>query len=390
MLKKILIAIGSLLFLLLTLFFFILPWQLDRQLNRYSSPRGYRPSARAAALYKKLFIADMHSDSLLWDRDLTVRHAYGHVDVPRLIEGNVSLQTFSIVSKVPFGLNMEKNPTDAGDLITLLAVAELWPPRTWTSLKERALYQAGRLRRFSERSGGKLAIITSLRDLDRYRALREKNPGMTAGLLSIEGAQVLEGDLKNIETLYRAGFRMMSHAHFYDNDMGGSAHGARKGGLSEKGKQMIALMERKGMILDLAHASPASIDDILAVATRPVVVSHTGVRGACDSIRNISDRHLSAIARTGGVIGIAYFPVAVCGSDIRHIVASIRHAVNVAGVEHVGLGSDFDGCVTTPFDTAGLIRLVDALLSAGFTGEQIGLIMGGNTLRVLRQVLPKN
>lgn len=388
--KKILIGIVSFVLLLLMIFFLIIPWQVDRQLNRFSGSAGYRPSARAAALYKKLFIADLHSDFLIWDRDLNARYNYGHVDVPRLIDGNISLQTFSIVSRIPFGMNIKKNQADAGDLITLLSVAQLWPPRTWSSLKQRALYQADRLMRFSRRSDGKLTVIKSTRDLNRYLALREKNPSMTAGLLAVEGAQVLEGNLENIETLYRAGFRMMSHVHFYDNDMGGSAHGSRKGGLTEKGKQMIAIMERNGMIVDLAHASPTSLDDILAIATRPVVVSHTGVKGACDNIRNISDRHITAIARTGGVIGIAYFPFAICGSDIAHIVKSIRYAVSVAGIEHVGLGSDFDGSVSTPFDTAGLIRLVDALLESGFTEEQVGLIMGGNTLRVLRQVLPKN
>ena len=142
------------------------------------------------------------------------------------------------------------------------------------------------------------------------------------------------------------------------------------------------------MILDLAHASPRTIADALAMATRPVVVSHTGVKGTCDNRRNLSDDELRGIARTGGVIGIGYWETAVCGTDAEAIARAIRYAAGVAGIDHVGLGSDFDGAITAPFDTTGLPLITDALLAQGFDQEEIAKIMGGNTIRLLLENLP--
>jgi membrane dipeptidase len=126
---------------------------------------------------------------------------------------------------------------------------------------------------------------------------------------------------------------------------------------------------------------------VLAMATRPVIVSHTGVKATCDNLRNLSDQQLRGIARTGGVIGIAYFDVAVCGEDAAAIARAIRHTADTVGVDAVALGSDFDGAVLAPFDTTGLGLLIDALLQAGFTEDQIAKIMGGNALRVLLSAL---
>jgi microsomal dipeptidase-like Zn-dependent dipeptidase len=273
-------------------------------------------------------------------------------------------------------------------MITVLAMAQRWPPRTWGSLKERALYQAEKLHEFAARSQGKLVLIKTATDLQSYLARRKTDRDLTAGFLGIEGAQVLEGDLANIDVLFDAGFRMMAPTHFFDNDIAGSAHGVDKGGLTEKGREMIRRMEAKRMLVDVAHASPQTIDDVLAIATKPVLVSHTGVKGTCDGPRNLSDDHVKRIAATGGVIGIAYFDAAVCTTDVRAIVKAIRYTADLAGVEHVGLGSDFDGAVSTPFDTADLVQLTEALMAAGFSETEIGLIMGGNVIRVLRENLP--
>jgi microsomal dipeptidase-like Zn-dependent dipeptidase len=334
-----------------------------------------------------LEIVDLHCDALLWNRDLLERNSVGHVDVPRLIAGNVALEAFTIVSKVPFGLNMERNEGDS-DMITALAIAQRWPPRAWGSLKERALYQAKKLHEFAARSHGKLVLIKTAADLQSYLTRRQSDRDCTAGFLGIEGAQVLEGDLANIDVLFDAGFRMMAPTHFFDNDLAGSAHGIEKGGLTEKGKEMLRRMEAKRMLVDVAHASPQTIDDVLALATKPVLVSHTGVKGTCEGARNLSDEHVKRIAQTGGVIGIAYFDAAVCATNVQAIVKAIRYTANLAGVEHVGLGSDFDGAVKTPFDTAGLIQLTEALMAEGFSETEIGLIMGGNVLRVLQENLP--
>ncbi len=385
--KKALIVIALLILLALIAVFAFVPAQVERGMNRVLNAPPYAASDQAKALHQQLFVADLHADSLLWNRNLLERSARGQVDVPRLIEGNVALQAFTIVSKTPRGQNIEANDAST-DNITLLSVIGLWPVRTWTSLKERALYQAQKLHEYAANSNGKLTLIKTKSDLETYVARRQKEQGITAGFLGIEGAQVLEGKADNVDAMFDAGFRMMAPTHFFDNEIGGSAHGVNKGGLTAVGKDVIKRMEAKKMLVDIAHASSATIDDVLAMATRPVLVSHTGVKGTCNNTRNLSDDQLRRIAKTGGVIGIGYWDTAVCGTDAKAIAKAIRYAVNIAGADHIGLGSDFDGAVTVPFHTTGLVQITDALLAEGFSAEDIKKIMGGNVLRVLRAHLP--
>lgn len=385
--KKILIAFCVIVLLALGLFFFVVPAYVERDMNRTLNPPPYGASQRAVELHKRLLVADLHADSLLWNRDLLDRATRGHVDVPRLIEGNVALQAFTIVTKTPRNMNIDSNTGDT-DNITLLAIAERWPVAAWSSLKERALYQARKLEETARRSGGKFTLIKTREDLSNYLDRRMKEPEITAGFLGIEGAQALDGDVNNIDALFDAGIRMMAPTHFFDNDIGGSAHGVEKGGLTDKGREMIKRMEAKRMIVDVAHASARTIDDVLAIATRPVVVSHTGVKGTCDNNRNLSDEQLKAIAKTGGVVGIGYWDTAVCGNDANAIARAIRYAVNIVGVEHVALGSDYDGAIPAPFDTTGLVQITDALMAEGFNESEIAMIMGRNTLRLLADNLP--
>jgi membrane dipeptidase len=387
--KKILIALAVILLLLLGAFFFVVPGQLEKRLNVALNAPPYMASERAIELHKKLLVADLHADSLLWDRNLLDRGGRGHVDIPRLIEGNVALQAFTVVTKTPYvwKMNIERND-DKTDNIKILAIAERWPSSTWSSLTQRALYQARKLQEAAAGSGGKFTVIKTSAELSSYVDRRISDRQITAGILGIEGAHALDGDLANIDVLFDAGFRMMAPTHFFDNDIGGSAHGVEKGGLTEKGKEMIRRMEARRMIVDVAHASAQTIDDVLAIATRPLVVSHTGVRGTCDNQRNLSDDQLKRIAQTGGVIGIGYWETAVCGKDATAIAKAIRYTADLIGVDHIGLGSDFDGAVTEPFDTTGLVQITDALIAEGFTDEEIGKIMGRNTLRLLIQNLP--
>ena len=304
-------------------------------------------------------------------------------------EGHVALQAFTVFTKVPRGRNLNSTPGNNLDLITSLSILQLWPVSTWTSLKQRALYQARHLHDTAVRSNGKLVLVKSSRDLEQYVEQRKNNSAVVGGFLGIEGAHCLEGKLENVDVLFDAGFRMMSPTHHFDNELGGSASGERKVGLSEFGRQVLQRMEELNMIVDLAHASPAVIDDILKVATRPIVVSHTGVRGTCDNSRNLSDEHVRRIARTGGVIGIGYWPTAVCGTDAQSIAKAIRYTADLAGIDHVALGSDFDGSIGTPFDTTGVVLITDALLAEEFSEAEVRQIMGENVLRVLREALPK-
>jgi microsomal dipeptidase-like Zn-dependent dipeptidase len=207
-------------------------------------------------------------------------------------------------------------------------------------------------------------------------------------VLVTEGLHPLEGKLENVDRLYEAGFRITGLTHFFDNEVGGSAHGMVQGGLTPFGRQVVARLEEKKMLVDLAHASPHLIDDVLAIAKRPVLVSHTGVKGTCPGPRNLSDAHIKAIAATGGVIGIAYFQGAVCGLTAADIIKAMQHAIAVAGVKHVALGSDFDGAIRVAFDTTGLQLLTQRLMEAGLSESDIADVMGGNVRRLLLENLP--
>jgi len=358
-----------------------------RRMNQVYRKTPYTPTKQGAALHSELRIADLHADPLLWNRDLNERSRDGHVDVPRLIEGNVALQVFSVVTKSPKNLNTNRND-DTTDDIQLLAVAQRWPLGAWVSLKARALYQASKLAETAEGSDGKLVFIRTRPELERFLAEREEDKNKVGALLSIEGLHALEGDLDAVDELYAAGFRMLGLAHFFDNEVSGSAHGVKKDGLTELGRAVVKRMEELGITIDLAHSSAKTIDDVLAIATRPVVVSHTGVKHTCNNNRNLTDSQLRAIARNGGVVGIGYWDTATCGKDAKAIARVIRHAVAVAGIEHVGLGSDFDGTIDAPFDTAGLVELTDALIAEGFGEEEIRKIAGENALKVLSANLP--
>jgi microsomal dipeptidase-like Zn-dependent dipeptidase len=345
------------------------------------------PSVEAVRIHGSLRVADLHGDALLWDQDLTRRRETGHVDLVRLAEGHVAVQVFSTVTKVPRGINLVRNSGDS-DLITALAVLQLWPPRSWTSPLVRALHQARKLQRLAEASDGRLVVVRDRRELDAFLRRTEAGDGSTAGVLSTEGAHVLEGDIENLERLYRAGFRMLGLAHFFDNEVGGSAHGLRRGGLTELGRAVVDRMEELGVAVDLAHASPELFDDVLALATKPVVVSHTGVKALCDNPRTLDDARMTAVAASGGVIGIGLWPDVLCGHSPAAWARAVRYAVDLVGVDHVALGSDWDGAVPVIVDAAGTVHLVDALLSEGFGAQDISKIMGGNTLRVFREMLP--
>jgi microsomal dipeptidase-like Zn-dependent dipeptidase len=363
----------------------IVPGMVEDNHNKVLRPGPYHASAQAEALHRQLLVADLHADSLLWDRNLLKRSTRGHVDIPRLAEANVALQAFTIVTTAPKKLNIDRNSDDT-DQIRSLIMGETWPPRTWNSPKQRALYQAQKLEKFAAESGGKLVVIKSRSDLEKY--LANRRPGQVAGFLGTEGAQPLESDLRNLDDLYTAGIRMMAPTHFTDTAVGGAAAGMKKGGLTDFGRRWVKEMESRKMIIDLAHASHATLADVTAMATRPLLISHTGVRGTCDNNRNLADDELRAVARTGGVIGIGLWETATCGSDARATARAMAYAAKIVGPEHVALGSDNDGATTEPFDVTGLVLVTEALLAEGFSEQDIRLIMGGNVARVLLQTLP--
>lgn len=387
MTRKLFIAGAVVFATLVTAVFALLPGHMEKSFNQVLPHEPYVISDRARKLHASLVVADLHADTLLWQRDLLQRGGRGHVDVPRLIEGGVVLQVFSTVTKVPAGLNYEENTAES-DQITRLAVVQRWPLRSWHSLLERARYQAQKLAKAARDSGGKLVLVQSRADLESVLEQHKEGRGVVGGLLATEGSHALEGSLDNIAKLYDEGFRMMSLHHFFDNELGGSLHGTSRAGLSDFGRAAIREMNRQGIVIDVAHSSPRVVTEALEISSTPLVVSHTGVHGACDSPRNIPDELLHRVAAGGGLIGIGYWDAAVCDVTPAGIASSIAYAVDLLGAEHVALGSDFDGATTVPFDTSELAALTAALLDAGLEEDTIRAVMGGNEIRFFRQHLP--
>ena len=384
--RKWLLGVGVLLLVAAIGFFGFLPGYDEASMNQIDGKPLPKVSAEAVALHKTLTIVDLHSDTLMWKRDVLDKADRGHMDLPRLQAGNVALQVFSSVSKTPKGQNYDANGADS-DNITLLAFAQMQPMRTWTSLVERSLWHATKLDR-AVKSQSDLSKVALSSDVDGLLARRNvKGAKVVGALLSIEGLQNLEGKTENLDKLYAAGFRMAGLTHFFDNELAGSMHGIKKGGLTPFGRDIIRRMEAKGIIVDIAHCSHQCVSEILKTATRPVVSSHGGVQATCKVNRNLTDEEIKGVAATGGIIGIGYWDAAVCDTSPKAIAAAMKHVRDLVGIQYLALGSDFDGATTVRFDTSQLVQVTQALMDAGFTADEIRAAMGGNAIRVLRDGL---
>ena len=364
-------------------FFGFAPGYVEGSMNQIDGKPLIAVSAEAKALHKTLNIVDLHSDTLMWNRDLNDSVSRGHMDLPRLQDGNVALQLFSSVTKTPKNQNYDGNGADT-DNITLLTIAQLQPVKTWSSLAERSLYHAQKRDDAVVASAGAIKAVDTAGQLDALLSARQKDKRPVGAMLTIEGLQNLEGKAANLDRLYDAGFRMAGLTHFFDNELAGSMHGLKKGGLTPFGRDIVRRMEAKGMIIDIAHLSHGGVAEVLAMATRPVVSSHGGVQATCKVNRNLTDDEVRGVAKTGGVIGIGYWDGALCDTSPRAAAKAMKHVRDLVGIEHVALGSDYDGATTVRFDTSQLVQVTQALMDEGFTAQEIRAVMGENALRVIR------
>lgn len=359
------------------------------RLNPVTARAEWPVSDTARALHRRLVIGDLHADPLLWARDLSVERPEGHVDLPRLDRGNVAVQVFSAVTKSPRGQNYGENATEAPDNITPLVISQLRPVQSWFSLKERALDQSRRLTRLAEAHPDRLRLIRTADDLETLLAERASGSRVTGALLALEGAHPLEGSLANLPVMEAAGYRVVGLTHFFDNELGGSLHGTSQAGLTGFGREVVQELVARRLVIDLAHASPQVVRDVLAVPGAKPMLSHTGVHGLCNTPRNLDDALLRQIADRGGIIGIGFWADVTCNDSPAGIAATIVAAIDLLGEDHVALGSDWDGAVGVPFDAAGLPALTQSLLDAGLSEPQIEKVMGGNMMRYLRETLPR-
>jgi membrane dipeptidase len=303
-------------------------------------------------------------DSMWSDRSSTGlggRSTIGHVDIPRLKEGGVDCQVFAISSL------RERNPPYA--LRTALHMLDLF---------------------YAECLKNEASITPATSHQDILNALRQ---GKTAAMLSIEGADVLEGEVGVLRMFYRLGVRMVGLVHSLRNQLADGVTDARTGGgLSEFGVQVVEELNRLGVLIDVSHLNDAGFWDLIDVSAEPIVASHSNSRAICGHPRNLTDDQIRALADRGGVMGINFSPPFVhpTRADVARVVDHIDHIVDVVGVDYVGLGSDFDGIRGTPIgleDVSKMPNITAELVHRGYAEQAIRKILGENHLRVLKDVV---
>ncbi|WP_394830886.1 dipeptidase [Pendulispora rubella] len=327
-------------------------------------------SDEAKAVHSAYPAVDLHADTLMWTRwlgyDLHARHTPplplaafgGHVDIPRMREGGMSAQFFGLVS-----LPLREKGAGLGR-----AVDE----------------QIDALHEAIDRRPGALRLV---KHADEIRACDRE--GRISALLGIEGAHALEGDLDRIDHFARRGVRYLGLLHFSANEAGFPAYGRGRRdtrGLTAWGRELVGRCEAASVLVDLAHINRQGFLDVCEMATRPPIVSHTGVLGAFEHWRNIGDDQLRAVADKGGCVGVIFCPRYVGGDGLGPVVKHLLHILDVVGEDVPALGSDWDGFIvpTSPLkDPTGLPRLTEALLAAKVPERVIGKILRQNVLRVL-------
>ena len=291
--------------------------------------------------------------------DLGVRRGEGHADLPRLAAGGID--AVFLAAWVDPALADGRARTRAETLIEAVQVAARAHP-------DRAVFATSSAEVRAAAASGRVALLAG-----------------------IENGQALEGDPANVARFAALGVRYLTLTWMNSNELGDAAGGEpASGGLTDLGREVIAEMETCGMLVDLAHAAPATFWDAVELARRPVIVSHAGTEARGPHPRNLSDEQIRAVAATGGIVGIAFYPAYLdpthgrCGRDA--IVEHLLRVLEVAGPETAALGSDLDGfpCLPDGFRGAQDFGLVAADLEArGVRGDELAKVLGGNWLRML-------
>lgn len=308
-----------------------------------------------------------------------------HTDTPMIFPGH-----FNIGEKQGGKVNLpflEEGRIDAAFMVAYIPQGE----RDEASLAKATAYAEERLKeviRQEQLNPTRMGIARTPDDL-----LRLKQVGKKAIFLGIENGYALGKDVNNVRKFRDMGVSYITLCHNGDNDLCDSARGKGEWkGLSPLGKQMVAEMNRLGVMVDISHAAESTFYDVLACSRYPIIASHSSARALCNHPRNLTDDQLKAIAGQGGVVQLCLYKgfineeaeKASVSDAIRHI----NHMVDLIGVEHVGIGSDFDGDGELIGCRASneLINITMHLLKEGYSETDISRIWGGNFLRVMRQV----
>ncbi|MFO7942507.1 MAG: dipeptidase [Bacillota bacterium] len=338
----------------------------------------------SAELHRDALVVDGHIDTLIaavkGKRKLGERSDEGHADFPRLREGGVDVQLFAHYIEPDF-------KPDRG-LLRFMQMAD-----TFFREVEENSDVAGHAR--------------TVADIERLR-----DRGKLACVMSIEGAEAIRGDLGVLRVLFRLGVRVIGLTWNQRNLLAdGIAEARTGGGLTELGVAAVREMDRLGIVVDVSHVSDPGFWDVVEVSSRPFIASHSNSREICDHPRNLTDDQIRALARAGGVMGMNFAPNfvhpelgakadSIYGSrgaegapraNLEMVLDHVDHIVGLVGPEHVGLGSDFDGIGDTPDgleNATKLPDLTDGLFRRGYPEKDIRAILGGNFMRVFREVWP--
>ena len=320
---------------------------------------------RATVLHHAALVFDGHCDTVLRILDGRCRFAErsdeGHVDLPRLREGGVDAQIFA---------GCVGGPGAERPLVAFLRMAD-------------ALLQE------IDAHPDALRLARRAADIEAAKAA-----GQVACILSMEGAEPLEGELAMLRTLHRLGLRNLGLVWSGRNALGSGVfgEGIDDAGLSAFGRQVVREANRLGVMIDVSHLNERGFWDVIEVAERPIVASHSNARALFDHPRNLWDEQIRAIAATGGLVGVVFTfltePREV--ATLEHVLAQIDYMVELVGPGHVGLGSDFDGIRHPPAgleDVSKLDAITEGLLARGYAEEDIRKILGLNWLRVFREAV---
>lgn len=326
-------------------------------------------------IHRGALVIDGHCDTLLqvsgglhaysqrqvrsfWEEDS------GHIDFPKLVKGGVTCQVMALYIEPQY-----KPSVSARRTLELLDAA---------------------YRLFEESED--FILATKARDI-----ADAKRTGKISALLSIEGGEAVEGSLALLRSFYRLGVRAMGLTWNQRNDIADGVGEKSGSSLTAFGVSVVREMERLGMLVDVSHLSDSSFWSLHQVAERPYIASHSNARALCSHPRNLDDRQIEAIASKGGVIGVVFAPGFVSNDpgdvSLRKLVDHIDHIVKVAGIEHVGLGSDFDGFGVREGqpevlkDVSELPLLTAELVNRGYSREDVEKILGRNWMRVYEQVI---
>jgi membrane dipeptidase len=382
-------------------------------------------SAAAMRIYADAIVIDTHNDlpSKMIDDgyDAGVRHSpgfeknQGDSDLPRFLESGITGQFLSAWVDAPYALRT--------------------PDQSW----ERVQIYLDTIHAFVRRHPDRLVLATTARQVRDAKA-----QGKVAMLIGVEGGHAIEGSIENLRELYRRGVRYMTLTWNNGTPWAGAAaglNGTRTGGLTAHGREIVREMNRLGMFVDISHVSDSTFFDAIAVSSDPVIASHSSARALNSHRRNMSDDQLRAVARNGGVVNVNFYSVFIDprflaqsdsiaraidvetraalaqpgadGTAIRAaaerkndaalrslprpplsiLIDHIVHIARVAGIDHVGLGSDFDGVSgllpAGMDDVTRLPLIAQALLDRGYSQQDIRKVLGGNMLRVMDRVLDR-